>query len=85
MNEFYQWAIFLGFIAFIVIILYAFASGYIHTARTRTDSFKEWQKLNGRVVRMMCLLMLVVCVSIAIYKYYQVNETLNAPPSLESD
>lgn len=85
MNEFYQWAIFLGFIALIVIVLYAFAAGYIHTARTRTDSFKEWQKLNGRVVRMMCLLMLVVCVSIAIYKYYQVNETLNAPPSLESD
>lgn len=85
MSEFLQWAIFLGFIAAIVITIYAVASGYIKLQRFQTDSFKEWQKMNGGVVRMMCILLLVVIVSIGVYKYYQVTTSITAPPSLESD
>lgn len=85
MSEFYQWAIFLGFIALIFIVIYAFAAGYIHTARTKTESFKEWQKYNGGVVRVMCILIIIVCIGIGVYKYYQVNSMLNEPPSLQTD
>jgi uncharacterized PurR-regulated membrane protein YhhQ (DUF165 family) len=85
MSEFLQWAVFLGFIAAIVLIIYAAAAGYIKIARFQTDTFKEWQKMNGGVVRMMCVLLLVVIVSIGIYKYYQVTTSITAPPALESD
>jgi uncharacterized PurR-regulated membrane protein YhhQ (DUF165 family) len=85
MSEFFQWAVFLGFIAAIVLIIYAAASGYIKIARFQTATFKEWQKMNGGVVRMMCVLLLVVIVSIGIYKYYQVTTSITAPPALESD
>ncbi len=85
MQEFTQWAIFLGFIALLTGILYAYASGWIHTRRTQTESFKEWLKLNGSVVRMMCWLVLIVCISIAIYKYADVKAAVEAPPTLMTD
>ena len=85
MSEFYQWVIFLGFLAIIIIVIYLFAGGYIHTQRTQKESFKELQKYNGGVVRMMCILLLLVCIGIGVYKYYQVNGSITAPPSLESD
>lgn len=85
MQEFTQWAIFLGFIALITVILYAYASGWIKTERTQKESFKEWLKLNGGVVRMMCWLILLVCISIAIYKYNDVKAAIEAPPSLMTD
>lgn len=85
MGDFYQWVIFIGFLAAIIIVIYLFASGYIHTKRTQTASFKEWQRFNGGVVRMMCILLLLVCIGIAVYKYYQVTESITAPPALESD
>lgn len=85
MSEFYQWVIFLGFLAIIIIVIYLFAGGYIHTQRTQKESFKEWQKYNGGVVRMMCILLLLVCIGIGVYKYYQVNDSITAPPSLEFD
>lgn len=85
MGEFYQWVIFLGFLAIIITVIYLFAGGYIRTKRTQTESFKEWQKYNGGVVRMMCILLLLVCIGIGVYKYYQVNDSITAPPSLETD
>ncbi len=85
MSEFLQWVIFLGFISLIIIVIYLHAAGYINTKRTRTESFKEWQKYNGGVVRLMCILLLIVCISIGIYKYHQVQDNLQEPPSLETE
>jgi|GEM_PF-1454686 len=85
MAEFFQWVIFLGFIALFIIVIYLHAAGLINTKRTRTESFKEWQKYNGGVVRLMCILILIVCLSVGIYKYYQVQENLQEPPALETE
>ncbi len=85
MQDFYQWLIFESFIMLICIVLYAYASGVIKTKRTRKASFIEWQKLNGRVIRMMCILIIVVCIGVIFYKYNQVVTTLNEPPSLETE
>lgn len=75
----------MGFIALIAMVIYAFAAGWIHTARTRKESFKEWQRLNGGVVRMMCLLIVVVCIIVSIYKYADVQAAVDAPPSLMTE
>lgn len=75
----------MGFIALIAMVIYAFAAGWIHTARTRKESFKEWQRLNGGVVRMMCLLIVVVCIIVSIYKYADVQAVVDAPPSLMTE
>lgn len=75
----------MGFIALIAMVIYAFAAGWIHTARTRRESFKEWQRLNGGVVRMMCLLIVVVCIIVSIYKYADVQAVVDAPPSLMTE
>lgn len=85
MSEFIQWAVFLGFICLIIIIIYLHAAGAINSKRTRTESFKQWQKYNGGVVRLSCILLLIVCISIGIYKFYQVQDSLQAPPVLESE
>lgn len=75
----------MGFIALIAMVIYAFAAGWIHTARTRRESFKEWQRLNGGVVRMMCLLIVLVCIIVSIYKYADVQAVVDAPPSLMTE
>lgn len=85
MQEFYQWVIFMGFIALLAGGLFAVASGWIQTARTRTDSFREWQRLNGGVIRMMCILIIVVCGIVCVYKYNDVKAAVEAPPTLQTD
>ena len=85
MQEFYQWAIFMGFIALLAAILYAFAAGWVHTKRTQRESFREWQRLNGGVVRMMCLLVIAVCIIVSYYKYDEIKSTIEAPPSLQTE
>ncbi len=85
MQEFYQWVIFMGFIALMAAVLYAFAAGWMHTARTKRESFREWQQLNGGVVRMMCLLIILVCVIVSVYKYNDVRSVLEAPPTLQTE
>lgn len=85
MQEFYQWLIFESFIALICLVVYLYAAGIINTPRTKTESFIEWRKTRGTVVQWMCILVILVCVSVMIYKYYQVKETLNAPPGLETE
>ena len=85
MQEFYQWLIFEGFIAAICIVVWLYAAGLVHTKRTKTESFIEWRKSRGTVVQWMCILMLVVCTSVVIYKYAQVKSSLDAPPSLQTE
>ncbi|MBX7048467.1 MAG: hypothetical protein K1X40_04780 [Chitinophagales bacterium] len=85
MQEFTQWAIFMGFIALMAAILYAYASGWVNSPRTRRESFKEWQKLNGGVVRMMSLLIILVCVIVCIYKYNDIKTAIDAPPTLQTE
>ncbi|MBK7035935.1 MAG: hypothetical protein KBF42_03095 [Chitinophagales bacterium] len=85
MQEFYQWLIFQSFIILICIVLYMFAAGMINIKRTRTESFKEWQKMNGGVIRWMCILLIIVSIGIIYYKYNQVTTTLTEPPTLQSE
>jgi len=85
MQEFIQWAVFMGFIAIAAGILYAYAAGWIHSARTRRESFREWQKNNGSVVRMCCILIILVCLIVSFYKYSDVRSAIDAPPTLQTD
>lgn len=85
MQEFYQWVIFMGFIALLAMLLYAFAAGWMHTARTKRESFIEWQRMNGGVIRMMSLLIVLVCIIVCIYKYNEVTTAIEAPPSLQTE
>ncbi len=85
MQEFYQWLIFESFIILLCVVLYLFAAGIIKTQRTERESFQEWRKTTGGVVRFMCILVIIVSISIIIYKYAQVTATLQEPPSLNTD
>ncbi|MEZ5013477.1 MAG: hypothetical protein R2794_04235 [Chitinophagales bacterium] len=85
MYEFYQWLIFESLIIAICILLYLFAAGKMHTRFTRTERFQNWKKYNGGTIRMMSILIIVVCIAVIIYKYYQIYDELHAPPSLNTD
>lgn len=75
----------MGFIALMAGIVYAFAAGWMHNARTKKASFQEWQRLNGGVVRMMCVLIIIVCIIVSFYKYVDVQAALEAPPALQTE
>ncbi len=85
MNEFKQWVIFESLFIFAAITIWLFAAGKINAPLTRTESFKEWQKKNGSVVRFVCILIVVVSVMIILYKYNQIQQAENLPPTLPTD
>lgn len=85
MQEFYQWLIFESFFILACIVIYMFAAGMINIERTRRESFIEWKKMNGGVVRWMCILVIIVSLGIIFYKYNQVTTTLTAPPTLQTE
>lgn len=85
MGEFYQWLIFQSFLIVGFAILYMYAAGMIKTKRTQQESFIEWRKTTGGMIRLVCILLIIVSIGIIIYKYYQVTGELNAPPTLNTD
>ncbi len=85
MDEFKQWVIFESLFIIAAITLWFFAAGKINAPLTRTDSFKEWQKRNGGVVRFVCILIVVVSLMIILYKYNQIHQAEIAPPALPTD
>lgn len=85
MDEFKQWVIFESLFIIAAATIWLFAAGKINSPRTQSESFKDWQKRNGGVVRMMCILVIVVALGILAYKYFQIQQAVNAPPSLQTD
>jgi len=84
MEEFKQWVIFESLFVIAAITIWLFAAGKIQAPLTKTESFKEWQKTNGGVVRFVCILVIVVSIGIVIYKYYQIQQTVDIP-TLQTD